>query len=548
LSRKAASGAAGSALLALLSGCGSGPEATPPDPAALLHEDPRIQVLIGPCPQGGFYDRDLSDPAGLLVAKIERARPDPMKRAKEELGLLEERAFPALARAYHTVYADMMRSAYLENLVDALAFNPSDEAHELLLEALQHPQESVRSKALEGLSRRARPEDFDLLVQRLAIETRDLRRLSVAALFQADRVRAEAFFLEAVARDEEGDLWVLALPRLSESRSPASAARCATLYTRLEPPLTAHLAAAAARAGDAEALEFLRGELRSEDGGRLLSAITAAERAGLIDELGEVLQQAASPEARAIAASAVARAEPTDTHLGWLRAALSDSAQTVRTEALIGLCRGRDGEGLTLALAQLQGQPVEMQESLQALRTPMREDAEIARRVLDVLVERHSLEEHRPLGQRTPTFKAIGQVPLREAAEFLRRIGVEAGDEHIESLRAHEWLMIQASNTDPIGRKALADALATEADPLRRIDLLDAVGSQRDSLAREFLLAHAEDPQHAPLERLFASSVLLKIGPSWEIAPRLKRIAFGMQGPEFVEARAALQCLLWTWY
>jgi len=51
-----------------------------------------------------------------------------------------------------------------------------------------------------------------------------------------------------------------------------------------------------------------------------------------------------------------------------------------------------------------------------------------------------------------------------------------------------------------------------------------------------------------PLERLFAANALIRVGPSWEVAPRLKRVAYAMVEPEELDARAALQCLLWTWY
>ncbi|NOT28844.1 MAG: hypothetical protein HOP15_00175, partial [Planctomycetes bacterium] len=172
----------------------------------------------------------------------------------------------------------------------------------------------------------------------------------------------------------------------------------------------------------------------------------------------------------------------------------------------------------------------------------------LARAALARLFQRHALEEHRPIQQRTATFKAIGQMPLREAAEFLHRTGVEAGAEELESLRAHDWLIIQAANTGLEGRTYLAEALDEEPDALRRIDLIDALGTARDDLARTALLRLVEFDARAPLERLFAAKVLIRVGPSWEIAPRLKRVALAMLGPEDAEARAALQCLLWQWY
>ncbi len=517
-------------------------------PVAAERDDRRLVGLLAGCAQGGFYDRDLSDPVPLLLEKLARGRPDPLKRAKEELGLLGARAFPGLAAVFHGCYADLMRSALLENVVDALAFNSSDESHELLLEALQHPQESVRTKALDGLTRLARPADFELIAGRLAIESRELRQQSVAVLFQADPARAEALFLDFIVRGEERELWILAAQRLAESSHAESSRRCAELFPGLEPLLSPYLAAGAARGGHVPALEFLRTEMEGDDPQRRLVAVTALHRAGLVDELGPVLLEDPGRDLRVNAAAALAELEPTEVRSGWLRAALNDPDPLVQAEALRGLCAHGDEEGLTRALAGLDGDVAVLQPALQALRVPLRRDADLARRAFERLLQRHALEEHRPIQQRAATFKAIGQIPLRAAAEFLHRVGIEAGEERIESLRAHDWLMIQAANTDVEGRRFLAEALLQESDPLRRLDLIDAVGSARDELARTALLELVEQDSCSPYERLFAASCVVKVGPSWEVAPRLKRVAFSMQGPGESEARLGLQCLLWQWY
>jgi hypothetical protein len=518
------------------------------DPTEALRADRRIAGLFGECPRNGFYDRDLSDIVPVLIEKLERARPEPMKRAKEELGLVEERAFPALANAFHAYYSDPMRSPFLENTVDALAFNPTDEAHALLLEALQHPQESVRGKALDGLVRRARPHAFDVLVGRMPIETLEMRRRTLGALATADRPRAERLFLELLENDEQRELWITAVQFLGSLEDLALAPRCAALIPILEPIFAVQLAAGAARGGVDSGLEYLRAELVHENAQRRLGAAAALERGGFPDELGPALLADGVVDVRALAAEALANAELlTDERRTWLRSALSDPSPVVQTIALRGLCEHGDPEGLARALAQLEGEPHLLQAALQALREPLASDPELARAVLERLLQRHALEEHRPIQARAASFKAIGQVPLRAAAEFLRDLGVEASGEHIESLRAHDWLMIQAANSGVEGRAFLAGELRTETDPLRRIDLIDALGSYRDDLARTELLAHVERPI-APLERLYAASVLIKIGPSWEVAPRLKRVAFALQGPDEIEARVALQCLLWTWY
>jgi hypothetical protein len=540
--------AAGVALL-LSSGCGSeAPPRTSDDPSALLRGDRRVAELLGGCTQSGFYDRDLSDLAPILVAKLERGRPEALKRAKEELGQLGSAAFPALAQAFHANYADAMRSGVLENVVDALAFSACEEAHALRLEALRHPQESVRAKALDGMTRQAYPEDFTVLAERLAIETVELRRKSVPALFASDCVRAEGLFLDAFEHGTDRDLWVMAATQLPETTTAEHARRCGALYPSLDPFYAPHVAVAAARGGDTQALESVRATLRSEDAQQRLVTATALQRAGMVDELAWTLREDTSGDARAIAAAALAKASPSAERDAWLRAALDDANPTVRGEALSGLCARDDPEGLARALAQLEGDAVALTHALTALRAPLSRSPELAARALERLLGRHALEEHRPLSQRIATLKAIGQIPLPEAAAFLRRLGLAAGDEHLESLRAHDWLMIQASNTGPPGRAYLAEELSREQDPLRRLDLIDALGSQRDELARTALLALLESGASSPLETLFAASVVIKVGPSSEVAPRLKRVAFALQGPDSGEARTGLQCLLWLWY
>jgi hypothetical protein len=519
-----------------------------PDAAATLRGDRRVADLLGGCAQSGFYDRDLSDPVPILIAKLERGRPEALKRAKEELGQLGAQAFPALGHAFQANYTDLMRSAFLENVVDSLAFNASDEAHELLLEALRHPQESVRMKALDGLTRQPRAGDFDVLSERLAIETAELRRQTVGTLFEADRVRAEALFLGYIERGEERPLWILAAPQFAETRDAENARRCGELYPGLEPLLAPHLAVAAARAGDERALDSVRASARAEELTVRLATVTALQRAGLVDELAWTLREDPSGDARAIAAAALAGAEPSPTRREWLRGALSDPHGVVQSEALDGLCAQEDPEGLARALAQLDGEAQALTQALTALRVPLQRSPELARSALERLRERHALEEHRPLQQRVACLKGIGQVPLAEAAAFLRTLALGAGAERIESLRAHDWLMIQASNTGIPGRRFLAEQLAGEEDPLRRLDLIDAVASTRDELARDTLLALVEGTRSTPLEKLFAASVLIKVGPSWDVAPRLKRVAFALEGPQSAEARAGLQCLLWLWY
>ncbi|NOT30814.1 MAG: hypothetical protein HOP15_10250, partial [Planctomycetes bacterium] len=273
-------------------------------PSDALRTDRRIVELLAGCERSAFYDRDLSDIGTLLLEKIERARPEALKRAKEELGILGTSAFPTLSNAFHAYYSDPIRSGFLENVVDALTFNASDQAHELLLEALRHAQESVRSKALDGLRRHARPGDFDVLAERLALETPEVRRQIVGALFTADRPRAEARLLDFIERGVERDLWPSAGPLLVQTESPATAARCNQLFGDLDPLLAAHLAGSAARFGHSAGLEHLRAELRAPEASRRLLAASILGATRLVDELGQALREDDSSTVRTVAAGA----------------------------------------------------------------------------------------------------------------------------------------------------------------------------------------------------------------------------------------------------
>lgn len=539
-----------SALLGLVA-CTQAPASTPAEPA--LATERRITLLLVDCPQNQFYDRDLADLAPVLIEKLARGKPDALKRAKEELGALGEAAFPTLAQRFHAEFSDPMRTPFLENTVDALAFNPTDAAHALALEALQHPLESVRGKALDALTRWPRPKDFELVAGRLAIETRELRRKSVATLFASDPVQAEEFLLASMEQDRERDLWLAAAPYLAECRSPDAARRCAELIPKLEPNLAVYLAAGSVRldenVADTPGDRHLRAELQHTDPQRRLGAFVALQRAGIVARYESGLLADPAVQVRAMVAAGFAKlGTPGPERRAALLAALADPDDSVRAEVLKTLCELGDPEGIEHALAGLDGEGFVLQSALQALRPVTQSDPALARRAFARLMERHALEEHRPVAQRSATFKALAQLPLAEAAEFLHTIGVAAGDETIESLRAHDWLMIQAANTGLPGRTRLAELLRDEHDPLRRIDLIDALGSLRDELARTVLLERVEDSTAAPLERLFAASLLVKIGPSWDVAPRLKRVSYTLQTPAELEARSALQCLLWTWY
>ncbi len=537
-----------SAAALALAGCRE--DAQPaPDPSALLQQDPRIAELLVPCARGGFYERNVADLVPIHVEKLRAGQGEPLKRAKEELGAAGEEGALALSRFFDEHFADPARGPFLDNALDAASLNPTETAHALLLRALTHANESVRQRAMQGLvSGRARPEDFEIFRERLeGNDTRVLRSLYARALFECDAKRAAREVVRWLREKRHQDVWNEVVRGLAASRDDEVAQSCAELFSMVEEPFAIWVAAPAARAADERALGFLRGELEAEAPARRIAAVQVLAEAGLGDELSAALEDP-DDTVRVLALDAIARGPEVSAQARELLAsALADASPGVRAVALKQLCRLGDAAAIDLALEHLGGGPERLQPALQALRGPMEVDRALARRALDAILERQRLEQHRPIQQRTATYKALGVVPLREAAVFLRQVALsaEAASETIERLRAHDWLMIQASNTGAEGRAYLFEELAGEADPLRRLDLISAVASARDDSTREALLAVAEERGRSPYEVLFAASRVVKTGPARLVAPRLKRVAATI---EDARARSAMQCLLWAWY
>ncbi|MAB79221.1 MAG: hypothetical protein CMJ89_07695 [Planctomycetes bacterium] len=528
--------------------CGSASSHESESHRALLLADHRIMEFMVPCHNSGFFDRDTSDIVALLISKLEHGKTEPLKRAKEELGALGRDAAEQLDRFVDRNASDPMRAPLLQNGIDAVGFNLTDEAHQVLLKGLQHPQESVRRQALIGFAaRHARPADFEILLERIeGFETAELRRIAVRAIFLADRERAERRVLKWLSEKSQRDLWINALPLLAETTDPEVRAACAALFDDLDPILAIHVAAPAAGGGDRRALAYLREMLGDETPQNLRTlAVQVLGKARLFDELDAPSHNDPDETVRIFALDAIATAEGLDDVAERIAHCMDDQSPQVRGLALKHLVALRHADARARALAMLSENGAILQAALMAIRTPMKEDEDFARLVLERLLERHGLEEHRPLQKRTATYKAMGLVPLAEASIFLHELGMAHFEEEIESLGAHDWLMIQASNTDRPGRLALIAALESATDPIERIDLIQAIGSSRDELAREALLELVGRGDQEPLELLFTASRLVRIGPSWIVAPALKRASYEV---EDIEVRKALQCMLWHWY
>jgi len=545
-------------LLGLAPACdgGGGPPAAPPaappatdagtDPG--YRADPRIQALLAGCPQTEYYTRSTAHALPILLEKLERGYTEPLQRAKEELAAMGAEAIREVRRLADRHFADPLESAVLQNALDVAILSDAPGAREVTLRFLDHPRSVLRVHALRGMrNRHVRPEDFDRLWAQLEIESSQGRELIVACLHAAQPGRAEELFLDWIERGEYQALWSNVAPYLARSEEPSVAERCGSLYPSTRVDVRPFLAVCAARAGDEVARSFLRDELAAEETRRRVLAAQALTVAGEADELEFSLLNDPEPQVRLFAARALALAEPSERRSALLQQGINDADAAVRIACLKTLIAEGDATAVDRALSMLRGSLEELNEALTVLRDPWLADEELARRGFDLLVARDREERHRALGERRPVLKAIAQVPLADAARYLREVALGAGDVELGGLRAHHWVCVQAANTGEAGRAWLFGELERERDPSRRLDLVWAATTARTDGSRERLhaLLDAFD-ELSVYEVLFASDILARLGPTERVAPRLKRACYRIEEPD--EVRLAMRCLLWKWY
>ncbi len=550
----------GLAALTLLAACSDGGASSPGetggastagsgDATAIYRSEPRVAELLLPCPpeQSRFYDRDTADPVAILIDKLSNGQQEPLRRAKEELGAMGARSVDALRRVIERNSTEVFLAPYAQNAIEAAGMNSDPEVREFLLRAIDHPQEGIRRAALRSLlSRHVRPEDFDRLLAHVqAFEPHAMQRAFVVGLFDADRERAEDLVLDWIESGTNESLWINVLPLFAEARRPEVGRAAGELLERVGSFQRPFLAAAAARAGSEEALAYLLELLENRDPNARTRAVQALVSAGRAEDLVTPMRQDENVNVRVLAVEGLATIDGwNEQRRDWLMEAVSDISAQVRSQALALLVAKGDAQAIDFAIEYLALEVDLVQAALNALKEPVRADPALASRMFEALMRRYENERHRPLQDRAATLKALGIVPLAEAAAFLHEVGVEAGLDRIEGLRAHEWLMIQAANTGQPGLEWMCAELAREADPRRRIDLFWAIGTHRNETAREALLEVAEGTAHSPYEVLFVAGRLVKIGPTEVLAPRLKRVSYTLEG----DVRRALQCLLWRWY
>lgn len=574
--------------LCAAAGCGTSERAPQPasaapqaEPArsAVVFADPRLQDLLRQCVRDSFYDRNVADPLAILVGKLQSGDSAPLQRAIEELGAAGERALPELERLYRELFSDAARMGTFQNVLGALSLNRSAGSRRLLLETLGHPHSTPRLSALRGLlQQELGPDESGPLAYTAAIEFGPARALALEALFLANPEAAAELSLDWLERGTAGEALPVALRQLVRHRDRVPGAprerlaerlpgvQAVFLWASLLPPEDAEGNPTPAASGAARtASEALLAALTGAEQGLANEALEALLHAKQLAWLGRLSAELPDDGLRLRATTGLANALwPLDRSMEFLRleqgpafertvqalrARLDDPAQAVREEAWSVLLRCGDPEAFDRALLALGESERSLQLLVQPLRDCLRREAAagasaLIERALARLEELLAERSGEPLaGRRLRLLQTLALIPHARAAEHLLELA-RSSDTTIEGLRAHEWLMIQASNSGPAGRARLHQALFEESDPIRRLDLIWVLGSVPEEANRERLLALLDDERLSQAERLFAAQQLCQMGPTERVAPALKRLA-----PRFDDqARRGLQCLLWRWY
>ncbi len=515
------------------------------DVGAIYLTDVRITDLMSGCSQEYYYDRDTAFMVPVLVDKLVTGYTEPLQRAKNELAQLGPEAMEAVRRLAEKWYTDQNGLPYVQNALDVAVMSDEPLAREIVLRLLEHPRDSLRRIALGGMAaRHAILEDFEPLWFQLEAESVSIQQLILPAMYKADPARAEALFLDWIESGTHAPLWSGLANLLSGSVRPETAARCAELLGAVPKTMKPLFAACAARAGDVESLEFLRTAISEGPELERERAVFACGRAELVELLLSALINDGSASVRLTAITSLAALDATPKIDATLSESLGDSEEGVRRIALAALIRRGDQAATDQALALLEGDSKSRNDALSALRERMLVDAELADRARGRLIMVDHTRKHLPLEERFGVLKTIGAIPGAESAKLLRKIALEHPGK-LAKHRAHQMLMVNASNTGEAGRAWLYSELENETDPLKRIDLLWSSTCFRTDGSRAHLRDFLSDPDRNPYEILFASEQLARLGPAQEVASLLKRICYRIQQQD---VRDGMRCLLWKWY
>lgn len=547
-----ASALAAACAIALATACSrdSGPTETPASAGtaraviAPICDDDRVGYLLASPVRTEPFLADTADTIPVLVSKLGWGQQDPLIQAKTELAALGSAALPELLRFIEAQMNDANGGARLSNAFGALTLMEDPGAHDLLVRGLEHPQESVRSSALKGLIRHPSPGDYERLVALLPMSGPESQKLIADALARSNPARAEDDLLRWMESKRFGATYESLLLHLCGARRPELVPVVrAALATAAEEP-SFWLRAMLAANGDEDALQSLRSALRDAPGPQRTLAVQVLHRAGLGRELTVVLESDPEAARRALAAQNLSGYAADPAVRAAFQRGLADTVREVRKACLGTLVKVGDANARDTAIQMLQGDKLELEDALLALRDAWKTDPALAQRAFDVLAGLRK-GDIGPLRVEQRTLdRAIALVPLDAAAKLLEAAALEPG-EPISGVTRHRWYVQMIGNTGEPGARLLRERWKTETDPVRRLDLIASSIYEQDEPARDFLVTVLDDPRTTPCEGLYVADKLCHFGPAHRMAPILKRYALRVSDPR---ARPALNDLLWRWY
>jgi len=531
-------------LAGLLVACGGGEKAPQLTFEELVARDSRISPLIAGCQHGMAFTTDTSDMTRVLAEKLATGQLERIRRAKDELASMGEAAMPDLQRVFDGAYSESFQQGVLTNVLDVCALMEVPAGVPLALRALDHPGSTVRLNAFHVLRRHGGPEHYDQVALFLEVPTTSQRAEVVETMAALDEQRLAGELITWVDEGLHADQHKAAVPLVMQG---ATAEQANALWARresLDPELISTLNAMAARHGNEEALDLLRGNLVDEINGLRRLALAAIMSAGLEREALVVAQQDPVATMRYAAVETLTRLEPTDEVVGWLEPMLGDVDQEVRTAVMGALVPTGNQAAQAAVLDLLAGSLGEREDAVFVLRAAYPKVEGLDRRALDLLQNLYEVRVSATPAERVSYLQAIAAIPLAEAAAFVMD-ACDRPEVRIGGMSGHRWAAIQVFNSGAAGFDVLAMRLAEETDLFRRIDLLHSLWQFEDPAASELLRGLVTDETRSPYEVLYASSRLARLGPSAEIAPFLKRVYLGNTD---AIVRPGLQCLLWDWY
>jgi hypothetical protein len=504
--------------------------------------DDRLHPLIYDCNYGRTFDDQLADLVPVLVSKLENGTRDPLRQAKMELGRIGAPAMGELTRMFDRLFDDRWKTGVLENVIAACSMMKDGSGLPVLRRALTHQQGSVRLGALPGLSAYGDSSDYDLVAAWLPIAEGPVAMAEYASTMeQLDQARFFSDLADWMTVGQFPKLWRYVVLSVTKCEDEQLAARFKGLAALRDEEFIPFLMAPAAKLGDADAMQELQSRLRHERPEVRQLAVDALAAIGRVQDVASMVKdEHAGVRVKVVEALLTDKSEEAS---AWLREATKDANAKIRETALIELVARGDELAVAEALGLLEGNVLERELAVRALRLSWDANPGSAEKAYGRLMDMWQREQGESSG-RIGVLLALAHVPLVEASTFLLDFGSQFEGE-VKGRRAHRWACGQVWNTGEVGRKLLRDTLKTETDPFRRLDLIEFIWQDHSPAARECLLGVLLNTEFDPHERLYAADRLTRIGPAEVVAPAIKRVYLDSTDAML---RPALQCMLWTWY